>query len=97
MTTVDALKLLYEKLGGDPADVADIQTDAEMIDAVEDVAGLPTTTDANVGDVLTIGADESLEWAAIPTELPDPTGATTGYVLTIGANGPEWAAIPTQQ
>ena len=39
MTTVDALKLLYVKLGGAYADVEDIQTDAEMLDLIEDIAG----------------------------------------------------------
>lgn len=37
-TTVDELKTLYVKMGGKMADVASVQTDAELIDLIEDIA-----------------------------------------------------------
>lgn len=36
-TTVDELKTLYLKLGGKLSDVESVQTDAEMIDLIEDI------------------------------------------------------------
>lgn len=38
-TTVDELKTLYVKLGGNLADVENLKTDAELIDKIEDIAG----------------------------------------------------------
>ena len=40
-TTVDELKTLYVKMGGKYADVKDLQTDAEVIDKIEDIAVSP--------------------------------------------------------
>lgn len=37
ITTVEALKILYEALGGTAADVSDITTIAEMIVAIADL------------------------------------------------------------
>lgn len=57
-TTVDELKTLYVKLGGNIADVANLQTDAELIDKIEDLdltAGrLPEVTTDDNGDILSV-------------------------------------------
>lgn len=51
-TTVDELKTLYVKLGGNLADVKNPQTDAELIDKIEDIVnGIP--------DVLVFPEDSS--------------------------------------
>lgn len=47
MTIVDALKNLYEALGGDPDDVADVVNNAEMVNEIAELvesggASLPT-------------------------------------------------------
>lgn len=63
-TTVDELKTLYVKLGGNIADVANLQTDAELIDKIEDLdltAGrLPDVTSTDNGDILSVVEGE---WA----------------------------------
>lgn len=53
MTTVNALKNLYTALGGDPADVADISTNPDMINALCEVAsgGNPNTVETITGTV----------------------------------------------
>lgn len=57
-TVVDELKTLYVKLGGNAADVADLQTDAELIDKIEDLdltaGGLPSVTSADNGKLLIV-------------------------------------------
>lgn len=56
-TTVDELKTLYVKLGGNINDVANLQTDAELIDKIEDIVGskeLPTVTSEDNGDFLRV-------------------------------------------
>ena len=63
-TMVDELKLLYLKMGGKMADVKDIQTDAEMIDKIEDIAvnGIPKVIVIPMGQSETI-ADYSVDVA----------------------------------
>lgn len=55
-TTVDELRTLYLKMGGKYADCKDIQTDAEMIDLIEDIAvnGVPKVV------VIPMGQSESI-------------------------------------
>lgn len=62
------------------------------VEWAESAGGLPDTTGASQGDVLTIGSSGA-EWAAVPTELPASLG-TAGQVLTVnaGATGVEWAS-----
>lgn len=92
-TTVDELKTLYVKLGGNIADVANLQTDAELIDKIEDLdltAGrLPEVTADDNGDILSVveGA-----WAKVESEseLPAVTSADAGEVLTVNPSG-AWA------
>lgn len=57
-TTVDALKDVYVELGGNIADVKDLQTDAEVIEALKTLVGstieLPPVTVADNGDFLRV-------------------------------------------
>ena len=91
MTTVSELKTMYVKLGGDLADVENIQTDAEMRDKIEDIMGskiLPDASEAEDGDVLTVD-DGAWAIGEIPKELPTVTAEDEGDVLTVNAEG-EW-------
>lgn len=85
MTTVTELKALYVKLGGNAADVANIQTDAEMIEKIKEVAipaELPSVTSEDNGDVL--GVVEG-EWAKMdaPSALPSVTAEDNGDILGV--------------
>lgn len=64
MTNVDALKKLYIELGGNEEDIANIETSADMIEVLADIAGstieLPGVTSEDNGDVLTVVEGE---WA----------------------------------
>ena len=57
-TTVDALKDVYVELGGNIADVKDMQTDAEVIEALKALVGstieLPPVTSEDNGDFLRV-------------------------------------------
>jgi hypothetical protein len=71
---VDELKLLYVKMGGKMADVKDIQTDAEMIDKIEDIAvnGIPKVV------VIPMGQSERIEDYSV--DIDDMQGADFAVV-----------------
>ena len=71
---VDELKLLYVKMGGKMADVKDIQTDAEMIDKIEDIAvnGIPKVV------VIPMGQSERIEEYSV--DIDDMQGADFAVV-----------------
>ena len=64
-TTVEALKDVYKELGGNVASIANLHTDAEVIEALSALVGstieLPAVTAEDDGDVLTVvnGARQS--------------------------------------
>ena len=68
-TTVEALKELYTELGGTASDVADLTTDAEMIEAVKNIAGttieLPAVSSTDNGDFLRV-VDGAWAKATVP-------------------------------
>ena len=75
MDNVQALKNLYEQLGGDPADVADISTNADMINAISnlDIGGggsepfvVDVSWDSTSSKYVTTKTSEEIE-AAIAT------------------------------
>lgn len=73
-TMVDELKLLYVKMGGKMADVKDNQTDAEMIDKIEDIAvnGIPKVV------VIPMGQSERIEDYSV--DIDDMQGADFAVV-----------------
>lgn len=67
MTNVEALKALYVALGGDADEVANANTNAELIAALAGVlpesgATLPEVDATNNGDILTV---VNGKWAAV--------------------------------
>lgn len=85
---ITALQGLYVALGGTLADVANITTIPEMINAIATVvpsgagASLPAVTDADNGKLLTV-VDGEWAKADAPKELPDVTTADNGSVLKV--------------
>ena len=71
MTTPEALRAVYEALGGTAADVADLVTTPEILDklaallAAGEIAVLPTVAAADNGKVLTV-VDGAWAAAALP-------------------------------
>jgi len=78
MTNVEALKALFVALGGDADDVANANTNAELIAALAGVlpesgATLPEVDATNNGDILTV---VNGKWAAV-TPTPGTSTPTT--------------------
>ena len=98
-TTVEALKDVYKELGGNVASIANLHTDAEVIEALSALVGstieLPAVTAEDDGDVLTV---VSGAWSkAEPSGgLPEVTSADEGKALIVDSEG-AWGAddIPT--
>lgn len=93
-TTVEALQDYYVEAGGQLADVADITTIPDMIDAITALGGggssLPAVTSDDNGDIL--GVVEGA-WAKMdaPSALPNVTAEDNGDIL--GVVEGEWAKI----
>ena len=97
-TTVDELKTLYVKMGGSIEDVAHLQTDAELIDKIEDIAGqkeLPSVTTDDNGKILAV-AEGTWGKATMPTELPSVTTDDNGKILAVAEGIWGKATIPTE-
>lgn len=95
-TNVQALKNLYEQLGGNPADVAGISTNAEMIDAIAelDIGGgggtvdqtySATSTNAQSGTAVAqaIGATNTLRRVSDYARFETGTVSETQAVATL--------------
>ena len=88
MTNVEALKALYVALGGTAADVENLSTSADVINAIAThvasggAAELPAVKAADNGKVLTV---VSGKWAAaaVPAELPTVSATDNGKVLKV--------------
>ena len=101
VNNITALQGLYVALGGDIADVANITTTPDMLEAIATVAHaaateLPVVTSADAGDILTV--DETGTWSkgAAPAALPTVSGTDNGDVLTVVEGAWAKAAAPTE-
>ena len=84
-TTVQALKELYAKLGGDLADVALIDRVPDMIEALNSIAvAVPAPTAEDEGKVITVGEEGELGFA---DALPPVTSDDAGKVLMVDEQG----------
>lgn len=103
MNTVEALKELYKSFGGKLTDTYDDIADGipvgnysvipDCFAALAEIAGgsieLPVVTQADAGDVLTVGEDGKWTNAEPAKELPTVTASNNGSVLSV-ADG-AWA------
>lgn len=103
MNTVEALKELYKSFGGKLTDTYSTIADGipvgnytvipDCFAALAEIAGgsieLPVVTQADAGDVLTVGEDGKWTNEEPAKELPTVTSEDEGDVLTVNAEG-EW-------
>ena len=112
ITNVDALKVLYKKLGGSLTDyysdiaggipVGDYDLISDCILACAKVItnALPAFTVSNAGEFLKVNAaGTGVEWADVPDELPAFDAEDAGGVLTVNAEGTaaEWVVPESPQ
>ena len=94
MNTIEALQKLYVALGGEAADVANLNITPEMISAIADIAeggggsSLPAVTAADNDKLLTV-VNGAWDKATAAKELPAVTGTNNGQILKV-ING-AWA------
>lgn len=89
INTVESLRGLYVALGGDIAEVANLNTIPQLLEEISTVAQaaateLPAVKAADNGKVLTV---VNSKWAKadLPTELPAITGSDNGKLLKASA------------
>lgn len=111
MNTVEALKELYKSFGGKLTDTYDDIADGipvgnysvipDCFAALAEIAGgsieLPVVTQADAGDVLTVGEDGKWTNEEPAKELPTVTSEDAGDVLTVNAAGAWTNAEPTKE
>ena len=88
VNTIEALQGLYVALGGDIADVANINTTPDMLEAIATVAHaaateLPVVTSADEGDILTVDATGTWAKGDAPAALPTVTADDNGSDLIV--------------
>ena len=84
MLTIEALRALYVKMGGNAADVADLELTPELIEAITTIysgggggSELPEVTDADNGMGLIV-KEGAWDKGTLPQGLPAVTGADNG-------------------
>lgn len=87
MTTVNALKNLYTALGGDSADVADISTNPDMINALCDVAsgGNPNSKETITGTLANPFGESQVSFTEAKTAIANGGMSGLASVTTTGA------------
>lgn len=95
INTVESLRGLYVALGGDIAEVANLNTIPQLLEEISTVAQaaateLPAVKAADNGKVLTV-VNSKWQKANLPAGLPAVTDSDSGKALEVDSNG-KWAA-----